>query len=236
MNALQAFDRDYAREGCRVIGLDEAGRGALAGPVMAGACVLHGDFFGSAEVLRRSAGVHDSKQLTPAARKEQLAVIDALRAEGVLDYAVGAGSVASIERWNILGATRRAMAEALERLAERASAGDGGWALPGWEQAEPLFAARSRVRILVDGRPLRPFAYAHEGVIGGDGRSLAIAVASIAAKVTRDREMERLAETYPDYGFERHKGYGTADHRERIRKYGPGPVHRPLFVRKVLAG
>ena len=232
MNGLQAFDRGYAEGGCRVIGVDEAGRGALAGPVMAGACVLHPGFFESGEALRRTAEVRDSKKLTAEAREGQLALIDGLRAEGVLDYAVAAGSVVSIERWNILGATRGAMTEALEGLAARAE----GWSLPGREQADLLFRACAEVRILVDGRPLQPFAYAHEGVVGGDGRSLAIAVASIAAKVTRDREMERLAHAYPDYGFERHKGYGTAAHREAIRVHGAGPAHRRLFVRKIMAG
>ena len=100
--------------------------------------------------------------------------------------------------------------------------------------ADPLFKAASEVKVIVDGRPLKPFPYAHEGVIKGDGKSLSIAMASIAAKVTRDREMLRLAEKYPVYGFAQHMGYGTAAHRAALIKHGASPIHRELFLRKLL--
>ena len=90
--------------------------------------------------------------------------------------------------------------------------------------------------VLVDGRPLKPFPYAHTGLVKGDGKSLSIAIASIAAKVVRDRWMSRLAREHPEYFFERHKGYGTALHREAIRKYGALAIHRKLFLRKVHPG
>ena len=90
------------------------------------------------------------------------------------------------------------------------------------------------MKVIVDGRPLKPFLYAHEGVIKGDEKSLSIAMASIAAKVTRDREMLQLGESYPNYGFEQHKGYGTANHRAAIKVFGPTVAHRKLFLRKML--
>jgi len=92
------------------------------------------------------------------------------------------------------------------------------------------------VLVLVDGLPLRPFAWAHESVKGGDGKSLAIALASIVAKVERDRLLVELDARYPAYGFARHKGYGTPDHIEALRRLGPCPEHRELFVRGILAG
>ena len=88
---------------------------------------------------------------------------------------------------------------------------------------------------MVGGRPLKPFAYVHEGIVKGDGKSLAIAMASVAAKVVRDREMQHLAEMYPQYGFAGHKGYGTKAHREALLAYGPSAAHRELFLRKILA-
>ena len=133
------------------------------------------------------------------------------------------GSVAAIGDLNILGATRVAMRDAMEMLAERAQS----WSLPECASSGPLFEGSS-VRIRVDGRPLKPFPYVHEGVVQGDAKSLAIAMASIVAKVVRDREMHRLAKLYPDYGFDAHKGYGTRAHREALLRYGPTPEHRAL--------
>lgn len=232
MSELQEHDRAVLEKTRWLIGVDEAGRGALAGPVAAGACVLTRSFFDSMDALRRTEGVRDSKQLDPPERARLVAEMEALRAEGLLDFAVVAGPVSRIETENILGATRWAMGEALESLAGRA----GGWRLPAAAEAGPLFASAEAgvPRILVDGRPLKPFPYAHEALVRGDGASLAIAMAGLAAKVFRDRQMERLAVDYPGYGLEKHKGYGTAAHRSAIGRFGPSAVHRRLFLRKIL--
>ncbi|NBB79054.1 MAG: ribonuclease HII [Verrucomicrobia bacterium] len=231
MNALQAHDQARLKTAGRLIGVDEAGRGCLAGPVVAGACVVSRELFADGEALRQSARINDSKQLSAAARAAQFAVLADLQARGLIDFAVSMGSVEEIARHNILGATRLAMQRAVEALAERATA---AWALPHEAADEPLFQREGGVCILVDGRPLKPYPYAHEGVVKGDGRSLCIAMASIAAKVTRDHEMRRLGKVYAAYGFEQHKGYGTPAHRAAIRKHGPCAIHRDLFLRKLL--
>lgn len=231
MNSLQAHDADLLA-GCDwLIGIDEAGRGALAGPVVAGACVISQAFFDSNQALTLSAEVNDSKQLSVEAREAHFGRIEALRADGLLDFAVASGSVPEIAEHNILGATRLAMRRAVEALAKRAA----GWNLPESATDGPLFEGSSRVKLIVDGRPLKPFPYVHEGIVKGDGKSLSIAIASIAAKVTRDRELMRLASDYPDYGFEGHKGYATQAHRSAILAHGASPVHRELFLRKILA-
>ena len=230
MNSLQAYDRDWLLDYSRLIGIDEAGRGCLAGPVVAGACVVSLKLFESPDALLRSALINDSKQLSAESRESQFTVMESLQAEGLIDFAVASGSVAEICEHNILGATRLAMQRAIEQLAQQAD----GWSLPQVAAADPLFKAATEVKIIVDGRPLKPFPYAHEGVIKGDGKSLSIAMASIAAKVTRDREMLRLAEKYPVYGFAQHMGYGTAAHRAALIKHGASPIHRELFLRKLL--
>ena len=230
MNSLQAYDRDWLLDYSRLIGIDEAGRGCLAGPVVAGACVFSLKLFESPDALLRSALINDSKQLSAESRESQFTVLESLQAEGLIDFAVASGSVAEICERNLLGATRLAMQRAIEQLAQQAD----GWSLPQVAAADPLFKAASEVKVIVDGRPLKPFPYAHEGVIKGDGKSLSIAMASIAAKVTRDREMLRLAEKYPVYGFAQHMGYGTAAHRAALIKHGASPIHRELFLRKLL--
>ena len=230
MNSLQAYDRDWLLDYSRLIGIDEAGRGCLAGPVVAGACVFSLKLFESPDALVRSALINDSKQLSTESRESQFTVLESLQAEGLIDFAVASGSVAEISEHNILGATRLAMQRAIEQLAQQAD----GWSLPQVATADPLFKAAFEVKVIVDGLPLKPFPYAHEGVIKGDGESLSIAMASIAAKVTRDREMLRLAEKYPVYGFAQHMGYGTAAHRAALIKHGASPIHRELFLRKLL--
>ena len=230
MNLLQAHDYRQLTEFEWLIGVDEAGRGCLAGPVMAGACLLKRNFFESAEALKLSAAVNDSKKLSETAREAQYEVIVGLREQGLLDFEVASGSVEEIETLNILGATRLAMQRALEGLATRAN----GWNLPEAAADGPLFQQSSRICILVDGRPLKPFPYAHAGLVKGDGKSLAIAIASIAAKVMRDFEMTKLAKLYPEYAFDRHKGYGTAQHRAALHRHGVRAVHRKLFLQKIV--
>jgi ribonuclease HII len=232
MNLLQQHDQQQLTEVDQLIGIDEAGRGCLAGPVTAGACVLRRDFFESPEAVALSAAINDSKQLSAKAREEQLALIEQLRDQGLLDFEVASGSVEEIAELNILGATRLAMRRAVEGLAARAN----GWELPLLAADGPLFESAGGVRIIVDGRPLKPFPYTHTGIVKGDGKSLAIAMASIAAKVSRDCVMLELAKTYSAYGFEQHKGYGTAVHRKALHAHGATPIHRALFLRKVLGG
>jgi ribonuclease HII len=230
MNGLQGHDACLLADFEWVMGVDEAGRGALAGPVAAGACVIGRSFFQNQDALARTKEINDSKQLSEPQREAHLETIDFLKAEGLLDFSVALASVEEIASFNILGATRLAMQRAVEQIAERAV----GWALPEASADGPLFTPSQRIKVIVDGRPLKSFSYAHEGLVKGDGRSLCIAMASIAAKVARDRELVRLGATFPDYGLEGHKGYGTRVHREAIRTHGATPCHRERFLRKIL--
>mgnify|MGYP000219482076 CR=1 FL=1 len=231
LNTLQGHDHRRLTECNYLIGVDEAGRGALAGPVVAAACVLDRQFFETKEAVLLSAEINDSKQLTAHARAAQMERVERLRMRGFLDVAVAEATVEEISALNILGATRLAMQRALEALAARAD----GWELCREEATGPLFVQNgSKLTCLVDGRPLRPFPYAHEGIVKGDSLSLSIAMASIAAKVARDRALVALAKSFPGYGLEQHKGYGTAMHRLAIRRLGPSSVHREHFLRKIL--
>lgn len=225
MNLLQKHDIQQLSCTKYLIGVDEAGRGCLAGPVTAGACLLKQSFFESSKALELSSAINDSKQLSHQARLVQFGIIQDLRQQGYLDFEVASASVAEIESFNILGATQLAMQRALEGLAKRSSC----WKLPEMIEGEPLFQTSREVAILVDGRPLKPFPYAHSALVGGDGKSLTIAAASIAAKVVRDREMCQLAKQHPKYSFEKHKGYGTKLHRSALSQYGLTKSHRKLF-------
>lgn len=175
------------------VGVDEAGRGPLAGPVVAAAAWLPEDFDVD--------GLDDSKKLTREAR-ESLAMRIRERAE----FAIAIGSLEAIERLNILHATMAAMAQAVFEL------------------------KRVPDQILIDGNrvpdPLRGRA---EAVVEGDGKYACVAAASILAKTERDRLMAELAREYPEYGFDRHFGYGTPEHLEALRRFGPCPIHRRSF-------
>ena len=185
----------------RVAGVDEAGRGPLAGPVVA-AAVLFDRVFLEAEAQKSLAELDDSKKL-PAARREFFHAL--LTACPHARIGVGSASVAEIDALNILRATHLAMARALAQLAP-----------------PPDLA-------LVDGLPVKGLPVPHRAVIGGDAASLSIAAASVIAKVTRDRLMVALAAEFPTYGFERHKGYGTPEHLAALRRHGPCPAHRKSF-------
>ncbi len=230
---LHLWDHDCALFGAHgaLAGVDEAGRGALAGPVVAAAFCPAPGFFEDKKVRQLCADITDSKLLAPAQREDILLRLEAWRDEGRVAFAAAAGEVAEIESLNILGATRLAMARALEAIPHE---------LPTVEAEEmALFeqgAVRARLHILIDGKPLKKFPYLHTGLVKGDSRSLCIAAASIVAKVTRDRLMVELDRSFPAYGFAGHKGYGTAVHREALRRHGPSPHHRTLFLRKVLGG
>ena len=178
-------------------GVDEAGRGPLAGPVYAAAVMLPRNLV--------IPGLNDSKKLSP---KKRDALYDAILAQAV-SYGIAFATVEEIEKWNILGATFLAMNRAIEQLSE-----------------PPALA-------LIDGNRNSGIHGNSQCVVGGDGKCAEIAAASILAKVTRDRYMLQMAEQYPQYGFAQHKGYGTAAHYAALREYGPCPIHRPSFLKKM---
>jgi ribonuclease HII len=185
------------------------------------------------------AAVDDSKRLSAEQREELAAAAAALAAAGVLRYACGLASVAEIARLNILGATCLAMERAVRALM---ATGLPAPAPPAQAQTElALSGARPAPLapaslLLVDGRPMRRLPWPHWAIVGGDHRSFVIALASIIAKVSRDRLLIGLDQAWPAYGFAAHKGYGTAAHRASISRHGPCPQHRRLFLRKLATG
>ena len=187
----------YAGGVKRLCGVDEAGRGPLAGPVCAAAVILPQN----CEIQ----GLNDSKKLT---EKKREALFDVICAAAV-SYGIAFATVEEIEEYNILGATFMAMNRAVAML-----------------DPVPELA-------LIDGNRNAGIQIPSRCIVGGDGKCADIAAASVLAKVTRDRYMLQMAELYPQYGFEKHKGYGTKAHYEAIRAYGPSPIHRPSFLRKM---
>lgn len=234
---LLRHDRRTLRPVARtVVGVDEAGRGALAGPVTAAAVWLEAGFYDNRALARRYRTLDDSKKLTAPTRAALQTLALEERRDGRLDFEVAEASVPEIDELNILGATKLAMRRALEALAARrrrrlARPGDGRHATLFDLDADPLPAPQ----VLVDGQPLGGFAYHHRAIVRGDGKSFAIALASVLAKHCRDQRMFALHEGYPLYGFADHKGYGTPQHLEALREHGPSPEHRALFVRSALA-
>ena len=234
---LRGFDLKQIEGVAELIGVDEAGRGALAGPVVAGAVLVTKDFLEGRWALAKAGRVNDSKQLTASERDEMWFEFEALAAQGQIHAHFGVADVGEIETRNILGATKLAMRRALEGI-YRADAFE--------QKSEPdLFATAEVVanfkptvscRVLVDGLALRNFPYPHLGIVKGDARSLCIAMASIIAKVTRDRMMNDLDKKFPGYGFAQHKGYGTEEHRDAVLRLGRCTQHREMFLRKLLAG
>ncbi len=233
---LRAFDLKHLAEVASLIGVDEVGRGALAGPVVAGAVLVTRDFLESRWVVTKSGRVNDSKLLSPAAREELWSEFDVLARQGLIHATVGVADVAEIEQFNILGATKLAMRRALEGIYppsafERKIEPD----LFTPPEVAAAFQPTVSCRVLIDGLALRRFAYPHHSVINGDARSLCIAMASILAKVTRDRMMTELEAKHPGYGFAQHKGYGTPEHCDALLKLGRCAQHRDLFLRKLFA-
>lgn len=193
--------RFESEHGGRVAGLDEAGRGPLAGPVLAAAVVFRAKpSRGLARLL------DDSKKLTAARREAAFDALCLAARDGLLEFGIAAASAEEIGRINILRASQLAMARALARL-----------------PVAPDLA-------LVDGNQPPALPCAVRCVIGGDAISLSIAAASILAKVTRDRAMARLDPRWPGYGFAAHQGYATAMHREALARLGPTPHHRRGFA------
>ncbi len=203
-----------------VIGVDEVGRGCLFGPVVAAAVILPE----AAVPTLLGAGLTDSKQLT-AKQRDRLDLL--IRSQATACH-LGLASVAEIDRINILQASLRAMARAIAKVNlaswERVGAEGTSWANVG---AIPVPCP---ILCLVDGnRRIPGLTLPQQTVVGGDSREPAIAAASVVAKVWRDRLMARLALRYPGYGLERHKGYGTALHRQELAKLGPSDQHRRSF-------
>ena len=194
---LWEIEKTWADRGFHAIcGIDEAGRGPLAGPVCAAAVILP-------EGLEIP-GLNDSKKLTDKKRRELFPIIE----EQALAYGIGWASQEEIDDINILQATFLAMSRAVEQLNIR-----------------PDLA-------LVDGNRAPTLDLPVETVVKGDSLSASIAAASVLAKVSRDDVMLRMAEDYPGYGFEVHKGYGTKAHYEALRTFGPSPIHRRTFLKK----
>ena len=233
---LRAFDLKQLEGIASLIGVDEVGRGALAGPVVAGAVLVSREFLEGRWAVTKAGRVNDSKQLSAEAREELWLEFDALAKQGQIHATFGVADVAEVEQLNILGATKLAMRRAIEGIYPPTAF---------QQQIEPdLFTPAEVVakfqptvscRVLIDGLALRKFPYPHHGVISGDARSLCIAMASIVAKVTRDRLMIELELKHPGYGFAQHKGYGTAEHCEALLRLGRCVQHRDLFLRKLFA-
>lgn len=198
MTDLWELERELYAQGCALLcGVDEAGRGPLAGPVCAAAVIL--------PVGLELPGLNDSKKLTEKQREALFMPIKA----AAKAYGIAFASVEEIENLNILNATFLAMNRAISQLI-----------------LQPDLA-------LIDGNRNTGISIPSRCVVKGDSRCADIAAASVLAKVSRDHYMMEMAEKYPEYGFERHKGYGTKLHYEAIRKFGPCPIHRPSFLKKL---
>lgn len=183
----------------RLAGIDEAGRGPLAGPVVAAAVIFDAEYI-QAELTPTFGGLTDSKAMTEASREEYFAL---LTESEFTTIGVGIIEAEEIDRINILNATHKAMAFAAAQI-------------------NPDFA-------LVDGLPVKGLPSESRSIVKGDALSISISAASIIAKVTRDRILTLLDAEYPEYGFAQHKGYGTPQHLEALQKHGATPVHRKTF-------
>ncbi len=198
-DTLLLRERELQKEGYTLIaGIDEAGRGPLAGAVYAAAVILPDDAF--------IPGLDDSKKVSEKKREELFDII----CEKAVSYSVASASEAEIDEINILNATHLAM--------RRAAC---GLSIP------PDYC-------IIDGNSIKGMPFPHETMVKGDAKSASVAAASILAKVSRDRYITEISKLYPEYGFDKHKGYGTKVHTEALLKYGPSPVHRKSFLKKIL--
>ena len=192
------FEQKYYNKGYKwICGVDEAGRGPLAGPVCAAAVILPANI--------DIPGLNDSKKLSDKKRR----VLYPLICEKAIAYGIAFADHREIDEINILQATYLAMERAISQLSQK-----------------PEIA-------LIDGNRAKDFGIPVETVVGGDGRSASIAAASILAKVTRDNYMLEIAKTYPQYGFDIHKGYGTKVHYAALAEHGPCKIHRLTFLKKL---
>lgn len=196
---MSEYEEQAFSNGIRLVaGMDEAGRGPLAGPVVAAAVILDPD--------QPVYGVNDSKKLSEKRRAVLKPVIEAQ----AVSFGIGIIDEQVIDRINILEATKEAMCQAVAAL-----------------DPQPEL-------ILIDALTIPQIQIPQQGIIKGDAKSVSIAAASILAKETRDAIMRAYDEIYPEYGFAKHKGYGTKDHIEAIRKYGPCPIHRRSFIKNFI--
>ncbi len=192
---LYAYEEKLYDDGYELIcGVDEAGRGPLAGPLVVAACIL--------PPFLRIEGINDSKQLSSKKRSELYKII----VKQAISYNIVFISEKDIDELNIYQATKKGMLEAIQGLSQ----------VPDY--------------VLIDAMPLGELKSPHDSLVHGDARCASIAAASILAKVTRDEYMEKMDIKYPNYGFKRHKGYGTKAHFEALEKYGPCPIHRKTFA------
>lgn len=196
---LWKYEKEIFKRGYTLVaGMDEAGRGPLAGPVVAAAVILPKDLF--------IEGINDSKQISKGKRD---AIYEIIQKEAI---GIGIGLVdnETIDKINILNATKLAMKKALKKI-----------------QTPPQY-------LLIDALELTDIAIGQTPIVGGDSKSISIAAASIVAKVFRDRAMEEYGALYPEYDFHRHKGYPTVKHYEAIKKYGVTPIHRKSFLKSMV--
>ena len=197
MTELWTLENEIYNEGWALLcGVDEAGRGPLAGPVYAAAVMLPRNL--------EIEGLNDSKKLSEKKREALFGII----CEKALSYGIASASVEEIEKLNILNAALLAMNRAIEKLS------------PAPELA------------LIDGNRSTGIRFQNRCIVKGDAKCADIAAASVLAKVSRDRYMLEMAEKYPEYYFERHKGYGTKLHYEALDRFGPSPIHRMSFLKK----
>ena len=202
-NLLSSYENEYLSQGHRFIaGIDEAGRGPLAGPVVAAACILDP----GVQIL----GLDDSKKLSA---KKRDVLFDEIK-EKALCYEICAEDAQTIDEINILEATKKAMRRCVKGLEEK-----------GYKPDVLLIDA-----VKLEGTDVPVIV----PIIKGDAKSISIGAASIFAKVTRDREMVEYDRLYPEYGFAKHVGYGTAQHIEAIKEYGPCPIHRRTFIKNFI--
>ena len=185
----------------KIAGVDEAGRGSLAGPVVAACVILPFDSLTLAQGEPWQEGINDSKLLSPAQREECYSIL----VEKVLGFSVGIVDSKEIHQINILKASLKAMQLAVQSMSTRPDI------------------------LLVDGRFQIPLEMEQRPIVNGDALSLSIAAASIIAKVTRDRLMKELGQEFPHFSFAQHKGYGTKRHLREIKTHGPTPIHRLTF-------
>ncbi|MFH1048655.1 MAG: ribonuclease HII [Patescibacteria group bacterium] len=197
-----------------ICGIDEVGRGPLAGPVVASAVIISAELFKDSSKFK---SINDSKKLSEKSREKWH---DFLTKREKIKWGIGIVSEKIIDRINILEATKLAMMEAIKMLVRQ----------PADMPASAMFQRGEPDFLLIDGNfTLEIPDLSQKAIPRGDAKVISIAAASIIAKVTRDRMMRQYHEDYPEYGFDKHKGYGTAMHIEMIKKYGPCAIHRKSF-------
>ena len=235
-NPRWTHDRKLAKGHLGIVGVDEAGRGCLAGPVVAGAVIIPSAFFGSAKNRKLTEEINDSKQFDESKREQLYERVCELEQKHELYGATGKASVEEIEEFNIVGATCLAMKRAMDGVSDKS---DGIWK-PLQKSTLGMFEEKDENEkgwaVLVDGRPMKKLPYEHLGLVKGDTISLAIAMSSMLAKVTRDRLMRNLHTQFPEFGFNSNKGYGAPIHLRALEQLGPTIHHRPRFLRNILPG